>query len=101
MDIFDILPDEVYGAIDEHAYKFLSEQGYYTEGAITSTKKQKNILKAMRKRKQKLRVRNSIGADKSYILLWFELCDIENNLIARSKKIKFVIGREVNGRENG
>lgn len=105
MDVFDLLPSEVAPAIDKHAYDFLREQGFDVDGAASSVKKQRATRKAMRRKSQTLGIKWNGYEDsrkRGQIILWFELrCD-DGTLVARSKGMKFIMGKDENdGRKNG
>lgn len=73
IDIFDVIPCEVYAAIDKLGYSFLSEQGYDTEGAQESDELRTKLKNAIKKRGEELRYFGAVDKDSGAILVWFEL----------------------------
>lgn len=73
IDIFDILPAEVFAEIDKLGYTFLSEQGYGTEGAQESDELRTKLKNAIKKRGEELRYFGAVDKDSGAILVWFEL----------------------------
>lgn len=73
IDIFDVIPSEVYAAIDKLGYSFLSEQGYDTEGAQESDELRTKLKNAIKKRGEELRYFGAVDKDSGAILVWFEL----------------------------
>ncbi len=89
IDIFDVIPSEVYAAIDKLGYSFLSEQGYNTEGAQESDEVRTKLKNAIRKRGEELRYFGAVDKGSKAILVWFELYK-GNERKAVSQGLKFI-----------
>ena len=99
IDVFDLLPPEAGERIDELGYKFLSNQGYDTEGAVASKEKRNEIKKIMKERGEELRYFGMVDKTTKAILVWFELYRGKER-IGVSSGIKF-LPRTEEGGKNG